>query len=297
MVRRLRLPVTASAMHRVSEFRLFLTVDRGFTLVEMIISIVITGIIVGMVGMFGRTQINAYLDVSNRAELSDAADTALRRVGRDLQSALPNSVRNAFPGFLEFVPIADAGRYRADVGGGAADDPLDFGSTTDISFDVFGPPVTVRAGDQLVIFNLGQPGSDVYSDVSAGSSRRAVTAGAALSKVTFNPAGTQFPLASPQNRFHIVSGPVTYECAHNAANPALGTVIRRSGYGFQIAQPTAFGSLGGQSSVLVGDVADCRFDYTPAILQRDGLVVLRLTLTRNGESVQLLHQVDVLNTP
>lgn len=279
-------------MRRVSEFRPFLTVDRGFTLVEMIIAIVITGILVSMVSMFGRRQIDAYIDVSNRAELSDAADTALRRIARDLQSALPNSVRQSGV-FLEYVPIQDAGRYRADVGGGAADDLLDFSSATDNSFDVFGPPVMIRAGEQLVIFNLGQIGSDVY----AGTSRRVATAGTNLAKVVFSPAGIQFPLASPQSRFQIVGEPVTYECAANLANPELGTVIRRSGYGFRDPQPTAFGSLGGSSAVLVSNVSFCSVSYTPAVLQRNGLVVIRLILTRNAESVDLLHQIDVLNTP
>lgn len=276
-------------MRRAFEFRPFFAVDRGFTLVEMIMVIVITGILVAMASMFGRRQIDAYIDVGNRAELADAADTALRRIGRDLQSALPNSVRHS-GNFLEFVPIADAGRYRADTGGGAGDDPLDFASSTDSSFDVLGPTVNIAAGQQLVVFNLGQPGSDVYD----GSSRRAATAGSSLSKVTFAPAGTQFPLASPQRRFQIVGQPVTYECAANAANPQLGTVIRRTGYGYLNPQPVVFG---GSSAVLVNNVAACSFSYTPAVLQRNGLVVMRLTLTRNGESVQLLHQVDVLNTP
>jgi MSHA biogenesis protein MshO len=279
-------------MRRASDFRPHLIADRGFTLVEMIIAIVITGLLVAMVSMFGRRQIDSYLDVSNRAELSDAADTALRRISRDLQAALPNSVRQS-GAFLEFVPIQDAGRYRADIGGGAGDDPLDFSSNSDTSFDVLGPPVTIPTGGQLVIFNLGQPGSDVYT----GTSRRAANAGNNLTKVVFTPAGTQFPLASPQSRFQVVSTPVTYECAANPANPLLGTVIRRSGYGFQAAQPTAFGALGGPSAVLVGDVSACAFSYTPAVLQRNGLVVIRLTLTRNGESVELLQQVDVLNTP
>lgn len=281
-------------MRRASDLRNFPAAERGFTLVEMIIAIVITGILVGIVGMFGRRQIDSYIDVSNRAELSDAADTALRRIARDLQAALPNSVRQDATGnFLEFVPIRDAGRYRAELGGGASDDPLDFTSSSDNSFDVFGPPVTINAGDQLVIFNLGQTGSDVH----AGTSRRAATAGSNLSKVTFAPAGTQFPLASPQNRFQVVGGPVTYECAGNK-------VIRHWCYDFFASQPVVFGALpkhaactAEQSATLVADVSSCNFSYTPAVLQRNGLVVLRLTLTRNGESVNLLHQVDVLNTP
>lgn len=273
--------------------------SRGFSLVEVIVVIVVLGILLGMVGLFGRRQIDAYLDVSNRAELSDAADTALRRIGRDLQAALPNSVRVS-GNFLEYVPIRDAGRYRADFGGGAGDDPLDFASSTDGSFDVLGPAVTISTGDQLVIYNLGIPGS---SDVYGGTSRRPATAGAGLAKVTFEPGGTQFPLASPQNRFQIVGGPVTYECAPNPADPPTGRLIRHWCYDFQSAQPTAFGSLPAhaacaeQSAVLVTDVSACTFSYTPAVLQRNGLAVLRLTLTRNGESVDLLHQVEVLNTP
>lgn len=266
--------------------------EGGFTLVEMIVSIVISGIVLAMVALFGRTQINAYIDVGNRAELADAADSALRRIGRDLQAALPNSVRvDASGKFLEYVPISDAGRYRADVGGGASDDPLDFGSSTDSSFGVLGPGVTIASGEQLVIFNLGQSGSDVY----AGTSRRAATAGTNLSSISFTPGGTQFPLASPQSRFQIVAPPVTYQCAANASSPESGTMLRRTGYGFSTTQPTSFSS--GTSPLLVGDVESCSFSYLPAALQRNGLVVIRLKLTRNSESVELLHQVEVMNTP
>lgn len=263
--------------------------STGFTLVEMIVSIVIAGILVAMVAMFGRGQVDAYLDVSNRAQLADDADTALRRIGRDLQSALPNSVRQSGD-FLEFVPIRDAGRYRADVNSTGGGDYLDFSSSTDNSFDVLGPAVSVAAGDQLVIFNLGQTGSDVY----AGTSSRVISTGAgSVSSLQYTLGGLgQFPLASPQNRFQIVGGPVTYQC--NAAAVG-GTVVRHSGYAFASTQPTAF--AGATSAVLVGDVTNCSFRYTPAVLQRNGLVVLRLTLTRNGESVELLYQVDISNTP
>lgn len=283
-------------MRRVIDFSSIFPVDRsigqhrhvrGFTLVEMIISIVITGIIVSMMATFGRAQVNAYIDAGNRAELSDAADTALRRIARDLQSALPNSVRNVSSSVLEFVPIHDAGRYRAEVDVSGAGNILDFSSTTDSSFDVLGPFVTVLAGDQLVVFNLGQTGSDVYEPAS---SRRAATAGSNLSTVTFTSTGAPFPLASPQSRFQIVGSPVTYQCS--------GTqLVRRWGYGFQTSQPTSFTALGGSSAVLADNVSSCSFSYTPAVLQRNGMAVLRLTLTRNGESVELLHQVAVLNTP
>lgn len=273
-------------MHRAPDRLL----SRGFTLVEMIVSIVIGGILVSMVAMFGRGQINAYFDVTNRAELADAADTALRRIARDLQAALPNSVRNTSVDLLEFVPIQNAGRYRADVGAGGAGNILDFTSNSDSSFDVLGPAVTIGNGEELVIYNLGQAGSDVYAGIAAGSSRRSANAGIGLTTVTFTPGGTQFPFASPQSRFQIVAQPVTYQC-----DVPAGVLRRHTGYGFLVAQPMAF--VGAQSAILVNNVSACSFSYTPAVLQRNGLAVLRLTLTRNGESVQLLHQVAILNTP
>lgn len=270
-------------MRRATDFSPFFPVDRGFTLVEMIVSIVVGGILVSMVAMFGRGQIQAYFDATNRAELSDEADGALRRIGRELQAALPNSVRVS-GSRLEFVPIRDAGRYRADLGAGGTGNILDFTSNTDNSFDVLGPPVNIASGEALVVYNLGQTGSDVY----AGTSRRAATAGSNLMTVTFTPGGTQFPFASPQNRFHIVGQPVTYECTG-------GQILRHTGYGFVDPQPSTF--AGASTAVLVDDVTACSFTYTPGVLQRNGLIVIRLTLTRNGESIQLLQQVDVLNTP
>lgn len=289
--------------------------QSGVTLIEMIVAIVIGGILVAMVAMFGRWQIQSYFDVSNRAALTDAADTALRRISRDLQAALPNSVRvteNGTSQFLEFVPIADAGRYRADrflSGTSLVGDILDFTSATDDTFQVLGPPVTIEANQQLVVYNLGIPalsgtsGSDVYQ----GYNRRQIPAGTSgtLSTVTFAPAGRPLPFASPANRFHVVSSPVSYECAPDAANPAAGRIIRHWCYDFLPAQPTGF-SLSGysgcgdsaKSAVLVDNVAACTITYQGApALQRNGLVSISLSLSANGETVNLLHQVEVLNTP
>ncbi|MBV8500794.1 MAG: type II secretion system protein [Paucibacter sp.] len=262
--------------------------QRGFTLVEMIVAIVVAGIAVALVALFGSSQIQNYFAVSARTDLADTADTALRHLARDLHNALPNSVRVSVAGdYVEFVPISQAGRYRAASGGGSSDDPLDFTSATDNSFDVFGPPVTVNAGDWLVIYNLGIPGSDVY----AGTNRRALTSiGSNLSNLSYTVGASQFPLASPQSRFQTVSGPVSYQC-----DLVAGVVRRYWGYAFSSSQPLP--PTGGSSSLLASNVTACTFSYAAGVQQRDGLMTLRLTLTENGESVTLLHQVNVLNTP
>src|SRR3989338_7274473 len=123
--------------------------SKGFTLVEMIMVITITGIIGGIVAVFLNAPVQQYIDVARRAELTDIADTALRRVGRDLRLALPNSVRVAgtcdgtATCFLEFLPTKGGARYRAGSGG----DELDF-SAADTSFEVLGPMPVFDANDR-----------------------------------------------------------------------------------------------------------------------------------------------------
>lgn len=274
------------------------TVQRqyGFTLIEAIMVITITGIIAGVVAIFIRAPVEAYVDSARRAALTDAADTVTRRIGRDLQGALPNSVRVDGTGrFVEFIPIRDAGRYRAEVGTAAGDDPLDFTSAADTSFDVLGPTVNVAAGESLVVYNLGITGASAYENPL--TTRRVATAGSALSKVTFTATATPLPFASPGSRFQIVGTPVSYAC-----DLGTGTLWRYSGYAFQPSQPASLATLNGlagvtKAALATNVTAPCQFAYSPGALQRNGLVSIALSITQTGESVVLQHQVNVDNAP
>ena len=91
----------------------------GFTLVEAIMMIVITGIIAGMVAVFIRSPVDAYLAAERRAAMTDEADLAARRMARDFRAALPNSIRmpsrlHADPSGLcvVFLPSTCVERYR-----------------------------------------------------------------------------------------------------------------------------------------------------------------------------------------
>jgi MSHA biogenesis protein MshO len=94
----------------------------GFTLVEAIMTIAIIGIIGGIVAVFIRAPILGYRDTVDRAELTDQADLALRRMARDIRLALPNSVRvndsGDHPGSqLELLLTRSGARYMADDDG------------------------------------------------------------------------------------------------------------------------------------------------------------------------------------
>lgn len=286
--------------------------QRGFTLIEAVMVIALTGIVGAMVAVFIRQPINAYVDTARRGAMSDAADGALRRMARELQGALPNSVRvNAAGDRLEFLPVRSAGRYRAARSTTGTEDFLDFTSSTDGSFEVLGPAVSARAGDQLVIYNLGQAGADAY----AGTSRRALTStGASLTAITYAVGSTQFPYASPNNRFFVISTPVTYACL---AAP-YGTLRRISGYAIQATQPTNIAAAplslqtGANNAFLAGApwnaqaaankvlppaVTACSFTYNNSASSRSAFVTIRLTLSSDGESITLLQQVHVGASP
>jgi MSHA biogenesis protein MshO len=250
--------------------------SRGFTLVEAIIVIVLTGILASAVAVFLRAPIQGYLDVARRAELTDIADTALRRIGRDLRLALPNSIRvTSGNSAIEFIPIKSAGRYRADGPG----DFLDFSSAGDNSFDVIGPGVDIAADDFIVIYNLGIAGANAYD----GSNRRDATpAGSGLVTVSFS--GGQFPFASPARRFHVVGTPVSYICAG-------GLLTRYWNYSFGTTAPA------GNSGVLASNVSACRFTYQSGVTAQNGVATLELAITKDGETANLVQQVHVGNVP
>lgn len=265
--------------------------QSGLTLVELVVTIVITGIIAAGIAVFIQRPVEGYLDAERRAELTDEADTALRRITRDLRTALPNSVRvDASGKFIEFIETTGGGRYRAELDSGGLGNILDF-TAADTTFDVIGPAPALVAGNQIVVYNLNSSGTS--SNAYFGDNRAALTSTAAPPVAI---ASTLFPESSPARRFHVVSGPVTYGCTG-------GQLIRYSGYAYNTAQVAP--PVGGSSAVLAGnvDVANCSFAYTAGSLgERSGTVSMVLTLVRSGgagtpEQVRLFQQAQVNNAP
>ena len=135
--------------------------ERGVTLIEMVIVIAITAIIAGAVSVFISRPVEGYADAARRAEMTDIADTALRRITRDLRTALSNSIRiTCVPSgcaagsvyYLEYLQSSGGGRYRTEHDNGGGGNILDFTIFDSDGFDVVGPMPTLAAGDSIVIF-------------------------------------------------------------------------------------------------------------------------------------------------
>jgi MSHA biogenesis protein MshO len=297
----------------------------GFTLIELIAVIVISGVIATAVGLNIARPIQGFVDTSRRAALVDEADTALNRLTREVRLALPNSVRIDGGQALEFLRTRSGGRYRAQADPVLPSNPLDF-PPTDSEFDVLGQLndfgqicaggspncggmtvtstaacMSTTAVDCLVVFNTGQP-SDCSAPVVGKTN---AYCGENVAGIEIADTGSRtirfvhdlgaFPFPSPNQRFHVVDTPVSYICT-----PGNGRLMRYDGYAIGAAQPTGVSPPAVTGRVLAENVVACNFDYDPGTATRAALVSITLTLSASeqpSERIRLFHQAHVPNIP
>lgn len=265
---------------------------RGFTLVELIMVIVILGVVGGMVAVFMRGPIDAYFASARRAGLTDVADTALRRIARDLHKALPNSVRVPANQCVEFIPTKTGGRYRAQGAGF-----LDFAASA-TSFNELGDNTARPAEQQIakddivVVYNLGITNADAYTQDNTAVVTAAPTVAGTPPETTIPIAAKKFPLESGSNRFHVVPAAeqvVGYVCS--------GGSLWRYTHTLPYANPGSCPVPTAGTPQLATKIDTCNFDYSGSDLQRNALVRMSLQLKDSGETVSLQHEVHFNNTP
>lgn len=289
--------------------------QAGFTLVELIVVIVIGSVLAATLVVFFRPALDSYLAARARADLVDQADTALRRMVRDVRAAVPNSVRTPGSQCFEVVPTSVGGRLRVgpdtvnDSGpacapGAGCAAPLDPTQATTV-FDVLTPLATLpAAGDWVVVGN--QSPADVYG----GANRAAITSvsvpAAAFGRHRIALASTQFPLGYDGARFTVVPNAqraVFYVCSGadgtvDARGDARGVLYRLANYGFNAAYPATCPSTAA-ADVVATHLRSCTFVYDPnqGATQQSGFVWMELELTRAGESAHLAIGAHVANGP
>jgi MSHA biogenesis protein MshO len=280
---------------------------QGFTLIELVMVIVIMGVISSTLVYLVRGPVDAYFNNVRRAAIVDSADTAMRRMSRDIRSALPNTVvvastaagglngNNGIADCVTLIPTKTGGRYRADGSASA----LTFG-TPITSFNMLGanpsdPNQTISAGDVVVVGNYGITGANAYAldntAVLTSVAAATVANGAGPETTLGFSSGKTFDMAlgSPNSRFQVVPAGqrvVSYVCT------AAGTLVRNS---FNTAVAAANSCLT-TGSILSTKVNQCSFVYD-VLAQNDALVRLTLGINDNGETLRLLHQVHIDTTP
>jgi len=299
---------------------------RGFTLVEAIVVMVLTSILAGIMVLFIRNPVNSYVDTAARAELTDVADIALRRMTREIRTAVPNSIRLNIVGntsFLEFIPSYAGGRYLAKEDGAAPVSPpgaqhqwLDFTNAA-AQFEVVGPmppaPYAIAQGDFIIISNFGTgfTNGDAYA---LNANNRAVIGqvnnNTKVITLTNNPFAGVDPPAS--KRFIVARQPVTFACTNDPVT-GRGQLRRFSNYNFPPNQvdPSTVNLLGQsppqqvQMTLMADNVVGCNFSVAAMANRQAALVSLGIALARakpgaaanDLETVTLAQQIHVDNTP
>ena len=294
--------------------------QNGFTIVELVIVIILSGVLATVIMQFITTPIDVYVDQSRRTRLVDIAQSALGRVSREVQQALPNSIRIGCGGScVEFLRTVTAGRYRvAPPGNSLSFVPAD----ADTVFDVLGPfgdfgslATSSSAGACIggsaacvAIYNTGQAGTDAWNRDHIGGGWRpdnlATLSAVGATSVSFvnsffSSGDTAFPASSPEQRFYIVDSPVSYIC-----DAVAGTLRRYDGY--PITHPHAAADEHSElvslvnpaeHALLADRVGACSFSYQAGTPSRNGLLTVRLTIAEAGEQLTLVQQVHVANMP
>jgi MSHA biogenesis protein MshO len=298
--------------------------NRGFTLIEVIIVIVITGIIAVMCAIFIKTSFDSYFASVRRAEMVEVADTAVQLLVREIRLAVPNSLRindtsnsgacTAGTCYIEFVPTKSGGRYRNAGDGSSRGNFMCDGATagaTNTMFDIYIgqalavgviPVPTYANGDYIVVDNdASLTSSGTPSNIYGGGSRAVISSATNASPVTISSAfGNGNIICSYlNNRFQVVdknTQAVTYACPKTSA---ASSISRYAAYGFNAVQPNA--APGGSVSTVAGSAtypATCQVSYNQNVQERNGLLYFQVTISNSsGESVTVFRQIHVDNSP
>jgi MSHA biogenesis protein MshO len=270
-------------------------IQRGFTLVELVMVIVLMGIISGVLAPMIVQSITAYRDSQARADLVAKGRVALERLAREVRQAAPNSLRATGGGTgIEFVSSREGGRYvdlHDDFGTASYPANRRFKTNATLNqLDIIGTTYVHQGNDSLVIGNTSpgelQAGTTV-SQISAAAPFDADGAGGDDSQ-TLTFANNQFPNDSPGKHFSIVDA--TYEIGLTGNTIRWHRATGITGY-------DGNAGWGGGDPILVDGVTTLSFDYSPGTPQSAGVLSIDLEITDGAEEIRLYHEVHVRNTP
>ncbi len=297
--------------------------ESGFTMIELVVVMVITGIMAGAIGGFIRQPMVHYRRNMIRAELVADADRVFGRIARDIQRALPNSVRVGAGGTsLEILNVQAGARYRAYFAPAVTDLNTVLTFDGDSAFNVLdefdGEPLLDPAGGTIALDEAG--GRDwhvavyttdtptIYSNLAAPTGAGVITPSSTVVSITdtANTSEEQISLStafdfdwdpSETGRIYLVDTPIAYYCTAGTRN-----MTRAWHYAVNAANPptTPVGTTSDMTNIL-DPTSGCSFTYQQGNSQRSGLVIARLRINSPtsafSDRIELVQQIRVVNVP
>lgn len=280
---------------------------KGFTLIELVITILISSILaVGIISYIGDA-VNGFVSSGSRNKLASSGRVVVDRLALELHNAVPNSVRVSSPNLtngnqcLEFIPFIGATNY--------LDAPFSSAGSS-ISAVTFNPSILMStpAGVYAAIYPIDT--DDLYTAADPGplTAVDAITT-ASGGRVTLNLdlAATvpveahRFSRRSPVDRLYLATQPVSFCIVEDK-------LFRYENYGFNTSQCLPAGQGGpcdlpstSPNRALVSDSIDntslTAFVVVAQSLRRNALVSVDVNFTDEFDVIRLKHEVLLRNVP
>ena len=266
--------------------------QQGFTLIEMVISIVLLGVVGISLGAIIQHSMAIYTDTTTREELLLQGRFVTDRMHREIRDAVPNSVQvNAATHCIEWLPITNTAVYEA----------LPLAPESANTMRVL-PEHGFTKAERIVIMPMNA--EDLLKDIPTSG----ITAIAEVKQdVDFIPLletntsqstmvvlpftqKASFKANSPAHRLFAYKTPVAY-CLEGSQ------LYRYANYPLSRNELSPAELSVGDRELMAEKIKSVQFDVKQASLVRNGLVKLQFVFNDNNEEVRLDHDVLIANTP
>ncbi|MCB4205314.1 prepilin-type N-terminal cleavage/methylation domain-containing protein [Deferribacterales bacterium Es71-Z0220] len=237
--------------------------EKGFTLIEIIITILLLGIVASLgVGIISSV-FTGYSDTVTKDYLYSESKFIIERIDRELRNTIPNTVRlHSSDTVLQFALFSDASYYERLADKNKI-------KLTESGFLNMGDNISIYNTKDIHFYDM----SRVYQIMDNSTDN-----------VTLDKKVQKY---SPYNRFFVVDTPVTIFKSGNYIKRCFGYTIDISITGENV----------GTCNILGSYVESVKFAYDPGNRWRNAVVNIDLTLKRNDVSITQKHQVNIRNVP
>jgi len=250
-----------SALHKSIIYNSELLV-KGFTLVELIITIVLVGIVAYLGTNLIMPVMEGYVDTQVKTLLFNEAQYAASRMAIELRNAIPNTIRVLNSSEIEFAEFSDAGYY----------------SPIQNSDNITCSGINVSAGDYVSIYNT-KPG--YFFDQSRVYKIKQVTKNADNATCLLY---RSIVSDSPYHRIYKVGQIVAFYLKN-------GKIYRSSTDFGDIAQ------LGNHGYIMANYIKNLEFTYTQGFTYRQAVLQIKLVMEKGDVELEYNQEVHIRNVP
>ncbi|KAB2826190.1 PulJ/GspJ family protein [Aliivibrio finisterrensis] len=264
-----------------------MTRSLGFTLLEMIVSIVLLAVVGLSLSAIIQHSMSIYADTTTREELLLQGRFVTERMHKEIRDAVPNSVQiNQTTQCIEWLPITNTAVYEA----------LPLAPESANTMRVL-PEHGFVQSERVVIMPINA--QDLLDDIPSNGVDRVAEV---KNNIDFTPAPeattveieftqeTSFTANSPAHRLFAYKTPVAY-CLEDSL------LYRYANYPLSRSELSPAELSAGDRELMAEKIKSVQFDVKQASLVRNGLVKLQFVFSDNNEEVRLDHDVLIANTP